>query len=133
MGDATATAVARFGAMTTLAELVDRYTEAYHRRDEATFRAMVADGCVRHDPGASVAVPIEDNVARFRAFHERFPGARFTNAAVFAHGPDGDSGAVTVCYTIAAADTVVSGIEVFRFAGGVIVEVWNAPVGQGRR
>ena len=112
--------------MTTLRDLIDRYTEAYHQRDETTFRSMVADGCLRHDPGSTVAVPIEDNVARFRAFHAQFPGARFTNARTWEHGD-----AITVCYTIEAGDTVLSGIEVFRFDGGRIVEVWNTPPGKG--
>ena len=113
--------------MTTLRELVDRYTDIYHRRDEAAFRAMVVDGCIRHDPGSTVAVPIEENVARFRAFHEQLPGARFTNAYMWEHGDD----TITVAYTVAAGDMVVSSIEVFRFADGRVVEVWNAPVGPG--
>lgn len=114
-------------AMTTLADLMDCYADVYHRRDEAAFRAMVADGCIRHDPGSTKVVSIEDNVARFHAFHAQFPNARFTNAAMFEQGD-----AITACYSIDMGDgTVVSGIEVFRFVDGRIVEVWNAPVGPG--
>lgn len=113
-------------AMATLTELMDRYADVYARRDEAAFRAMVADGCIRHDPGSTRAVPIEENVARFRAFHEQFPNARFTNAAMFEHGD-----AITACYTFVDGDTVASGIEVFRFADGRIVEVWNSVTAPG--
>jgi predicted SnoaL-like aldol condensation-catalyzing enzyme len=112
--------------MTTLTELMDRYVDVYHQRDEAGFRAIVADGCIRHDPGSTRVVPIEDNVARFWAFHEQFPNARFTNAVVFEQAD-----VVTVGYTIEQGDTVASGIEIFRFVDGVVVEVWNAPVGPG--
>lgn len=113
-------------AMATLTELMDRYIEVYHQRDEAGFRAMVADGCIRHDPGSTKVVPIDDNVARFWAFHEQFPGARFTNAAVFEQGD-----VVSVAFTIEMGETVLSGIEIFRFADGRIVEVWNTPAGPG--
>ncbi len=113
-------------AMATLAELMQRYIDVYHRKDEAGFRAMVVDGCIRHDPGSTKAVPIEDNVARFRTFHEQYPTARFTNAALFEQGD-----AVTACYTIEMGDTVVAGIEVFRFADDRIVEVWNSVPGPG--
>lgn len=113
-------------AMATLTDLMDRYIDVYHERDEAGFRAMVADGCIRHDPGSTKVVPIGDNVARFWAFHEQFPNARFTNAVVFEQGD-----VVTVGFTIEQGDTVLSGIEIFRFADGRIVEVWNAPAGPG--
>jgi predicted SnoaL-like aldol condensation-catalyzing enzyme len=114
--------------MTTLRDLIDRYTDAYHEGDEATFLSMVADGCVRHDPGSTVAISHADNLARFRDFRAHFPGARFTNAHVWQHGDD----TITVCYTVDAGETVLSGMEVFRFAEGRIVEVWNAPAGAGR-
>jgi predicted SnoaL-like aldol condensation-catalyzing enzyme len=110
-----------------LRDLIERYTDAYMRNDEAAFMAMVVDGCIRHDPGSTVAVPIDENVARFRAFQAQLPGARFTNAHMWEHGDD----TITVAYTIDAGDMVVSGIEVFRFADGRIVEVWNTPVSPG--
>ena len=114
--------------MATTSELVARYTDAWDAKDEATFRAMVADGCIRHDPGSTTTISLDDNVARFRATHERFPGLRFTSAAMWEHGDD----TITVCFSMTSGDTELSAIEVFRFADGRIVEVWNAPAGTGR-
>ena len=113
--------------MTTLRELVDRYTEVWNDRDEAGFTSMVLDGCVRHDPGRSTAISLEENVARFVAARDQLPNYRLTNDRMWEHGDD----TITVCYEMAYDGGVVAGIEVFRFADGRIVEVWNAPVGQG--
>ena len=113
--------------MTTLRDLVDRYTDAWNERDEAVFRSMVLDGCVRHDPGRTVTISAEENVARFVAAREQLPGYRFSNDRMWEHGDD----TITLCYQVDYDGGQLAGIEVFRFAHGRIVEVWNAPAGQG--
>lgn len=113
--------------MTTLRDLVDRYTTAWTNADEELFLSMVADGCVRHDPGTVHTISHAENAARFRHTHEQFPGLTFANAWMFEHGDD----TITVCYAMTSGATTLAGIEVFRFAGGRIVEVWNAPPGTG--
>ncbi len=113
--------------MTNIRAFIERYTEVWNRRDEAAFRTMVADGCLRHDPGASVAVSLEENVARFHGAHERFPGLRLVNVRMWEHGDD----AITVCYELHHDGGSLAGLEVFRIAGDRIVEVWNTPPGDG--
>jgi predicted SnoaL-like aldol condensation-catalyzing enzyme len=113
--------------MSHLRDLVEAYTTVWNERDVERFSTMVADGCIRHDPGSTRAIPLAENVARFVGTHEQLPGVRITNAAMFEHGDD----TITVCYTFAHAAGELAGIEVFRFENDRIVEVWNVPPGDG--
>lgn len=118
--------------MTSQRVLVERYTDAWNRRDETMFASMVADLCIRHDPGRTIEITRHENLIRFRAAVDQFPGFRLTNAHIWEHGTD----AVTVAYefTYNPADGSVgqgAGIEVFRFENDQIVEVWNAPTAPG--
>ena len=118
--------------MTSPRELVDRYTVAWNDRDEPTFASLVAEVCVRHDPGRTIEITRAENLARFRAAADQFPGFHLMNAHIWEHGDD----TVTVAYefTYNPADGSVghgAGIEVFRFDNDQIVEVWNAPTAPG--
>jgi SnoaL-like domain len=104
-----------------LRELVESYTDVWSTADVERFRTLVLDGCVRHDPGSTVAISLADNSARFLGTHAQFPGLRFKNTWMWEHGAD----TITVAYSMSSGATTLSGLEVFRFANGVIVEVWN--------
>jgi hypothetical protein len=110
-----------------LRDLVEQYTTAWGDADVGRFRSMVADGCVRHDPGATVRISLDDNEGRFRAAHDRFPGLRFANTWMWEHGID----TITVAYAMTSGPETFAGLEVFRFADGKIVEVWNVAPGTG--
>ncbi len=113
--------------MSHLSELIERYTVAWNERDVATFTSMVTDGCIRHDPGRTTTVSLRENEQRFLAAHEAMPGLHLTNAEMWEHGDD----IITVCYAATHAGGSIAGIEVFRFDGDRVAEVWNAPPGEG--
>ncbi len=121
--------------MTSLRRLVERYTDAWNDCDETVFTAMVAEVCIRHDPGRTIEITRTENLARFRAAAEQFPGFRLSNAWMWEHGDE----VITVAYefTYGADETAghtaghAASIEVFRFHDDQIVEVWNAPTAPG--
>ena len=114
-------------ATMNLRDLVQTYTDAWSTADADRFRLLVLDGCLRHDPGSTVTISVADNERRFRETHERFPGLRFTNTWMWEHGDD----TITVAYSMASGPDTFSGLEVFRFAEGRIVEVWNVAPANG--
>ncbi len=113
--------------MDDLRELIERYTTIWNTKDLAGFRTMVADGCIRRDPGKTIEISLAENEGRFLRAHEQLPGLRLANAWMWEHGAD----TITVAFSMTSGSTELAGIEVFRFAGGKIVEVWNAPAGAG--
>ena len=117
----------RTPGMSHLRDLVERYTTIWNEKDVAALTTMVLDGCIRHDPGATVRISHAENVARFKGAHEQFPGLQLTNAWMWEQGAD----TITVAYQMKAGESELAGIEVFRFADDRIVEVWNAPAGPG--
>ncbi len=109
------------------AALIEQYTAYWNAKDVDGFRSMIVDGCIRHDPGSTVSISLDENERRFWAAHEQFPGLQLRNAWMWEHGDD----CITVAYSFAVGETVQASIEVFRFAGDQIVEVWNAAPGVG--
>ena len=111
-----------------LRDLVQTYTDVWNTADVDRFRLLVRDGCVRHDPGSTVVIFLPDNERRFRETHKGFPGLRFTNTWMWEHGDD----TITVAYSMTSGLDAFSSLEVFRFAEGQIVEVWNVAPANGQ-
>lgn len=107
--------------------LIERYTSHWNAVDVAGFRSMIVDGCIRHDPGSTVPVSLDENERRFLAAHAAFPGLQLTNAWMW----EDDADCITVAYTMTVGATVRAGLEVFRFAGDQIAEVWNVAPNDG--
>ncbi len=70
-----------------LRELVATYTDVWSTADVDRFRALVLDGCIRHDPGSSVAISLADNEARFLDTHQRFPDLQHRVGGVMLGSP----------------------------------------------
>jgi hypothetical protein len=107
--------------------LIQQYTEYWNAADVPGFRSMVIDGCIRHDPGSTVAISLDQNERRMLEAHAAFPGLRLRNSWMWEHPPD----AITVAYTVSFDQTVRSALEVFRFEGERIAEVWNVAPNDG--
>ncbi len=107
--------------------LIERYTAYWNDGDVTGFRSMIVDGCIRHDPGSTVSISLDENERRFWAAHAQFPGLRLANAWMWEHGDD----CITVAYTFTVGENVNAAIEVFRFEDDQIAEVWNAVPGEG--
>jgi len=107
--------------------LIEQYTSYWNDGDVAGFRSMIVDGCVRHDPGSTVPVSLDDNERRFRAAHATYTGLQLRNTWMWEHETD----CITVAYTMTVGVTVLAGLEVFRFADGLIAEVWNVAPNEG--
>ena len=110
-----------------LRALIEQYTTYWNAADVEGFRSMIVDGCIRHDPGSTVEISLEENERRLVDTHARFPGLRLTNSRMWESGSD----TITVAYSFAVGETVQASLEVFRFEGGRIVEVWNVSPDDG--
>ncbi len=115
-------------ATMNLRDLVQTYTDVWNTADVDRFRLLVRDVCVRHDPGSTVTISLADNERRFRETHQRYPGLRFTNTWMWEHGDD----TIAVAYSMTSGPDTFSSLEVFRFAEGRIVEVWNVAPANGQ-
>jgi predicted ester cyclase len=107
--------------------LIQQYTAFWNAADVDGFRSMVVDGCIRHDPGSTVAISLDENERRLLEAHAAFPGLQLRNAWMWEHQSD----TITVAYTVAFGSTVRASIEVFRFEGDRIAEVWNVAPNDG--
>ena len=107
--------------------LIEQYTSYWNAVDVAGFRSMIVDGCIRHDPGSTARISLDENEHRFLAAHAAFPGLHLSNAWMW----DGEGDCITVAYTMTVGPTVRAGIEVFRFAADQIAEVWNVAPERG--
>ena len=110
-----------------LRSLIEQYTAYWNAADIVGFRSMIVDGCIRHDPGSTVEVSLEENERRLLDTHAKYPGLVLRNTWMWEHG----AGAITVAYSLTVGDTVIASLEVFRFESGRIVEVWNVPPSDG--
>ncbi|MEC9114957.1 MAG: nuclear transport factor 2 family protein [Actinomycetota bacterium] len=115
------------------AEIVDRYTEKiYHQRDLSALEALVADPMIRHEPdGTRIAMTLEEATHRIASFHQQFRSMRFTNRKLIE-----DDQSVASAYEADLVDengevSTICGIEIFTVREGRIIEVWNAPAGNG--
>ena len=107
--------------------LIEQYTTYWNDADVAGFRSMIVDGCIRHDPGSTVSVSLDDNERRFLGAHAALPGLHLSNVWMWESGDD----CITVAFTATVSGTIRAGIEVFRFAGDQIAEVWNVDLNDG--
>jgi len=115
------------------AEIVDQYTEqVYHQRDLTSLDMLLADPMIRHEPdGTRLALTIEEATLRIASFHQQFRSMRFSSRKIVQ-----DQESVAAAYE---ADLVsengelstICGIEIFTVRDGRIIEVWNAPAGNG--
>lgn len=113
--------------------VIERRTEVWNLGRLEWIADLVADPCLRHDPGRVQTVTAAENEQRVRAGRERFPGIAFENAVLAAAGEY-----VTSCFTMHWNDPDApggrqerAGIEVFRVVDGRIAETWNVEPGEG--
>jgi hypothetical protein len=101
------------------AALVRDFFGALGRAEAAGLGAIIGDGVMRYRPGEAVAVTVADLLADPLAGGE----PTITFDALFAEGD-----LACAIWNLAPADgPVLSGIDVFRVAGGRIVEWWAPP------
>jgi predicted ester cyclase len=114
--------------------VVERWTDEVWNEGRLDLASeLVADGCLRHDPGKAPArISLAENLERIASFRKQVPDLHFTNDDLVA---DGDR--VVARFTMTGMDPdkgerfVFSGIEIFRLEGGKIAETWSSETAQG--
>ena len=115
------------------ATIVDQYTEQiYHQRNLSALEALVADPMIRHEPdGTRIALTLEEAANRIRSFHRQFRSMRFTNRKLVEDGQSVASAYEADLVDMDGEVSTICGIEIFTVREGRIIEVWNAPAGNG--
>ncbi len=109
------------------------YEEVWIKQNAAAAYELAAPDCVRHDPAGPVPGGPEGFNANVLRIRTSFPDLSFTFDLVVA-----EADLVAVRWTIHATHTgplgpnpptgravAFSGVNIFRFAGGRIAEIWN--------
>ncbi|MBA4179873.1 MAG: hypothetical protein C0506_04720 [Anaerolinea sp.] len=114
--------------------VIQRWTDdVWNRGRLEEVAELVAEGCLRHDAGKPArAISVAENLERIASFRKQVPDLHFINNDLVA---DGDR--VVARFTMTGTDPekherfVFSGIEIFRLAGGKIVETWSSETATG--
>lgn len=114
--------------------VVERWTNEVWNAGRMEFvPELVAEGCLRHDPGKPPRkISVAENLERIASFRKQVPDLHFTNDDLVA---DGDR--VVARFTMTGSDPekderfAFSGIEIFRVRGGRIVETWSSETASG--
>ena len=113
--------------------VIERWTEVWNDGRLEWIPDLVADPCLRHQPGSAEKCTVVDNVERVRAGRKQFPGVTFENVVLTVDGEYVTS-VFTMQWIDADADDgrrETAGIEVFRVVGGLITETWTAELAPG--
>ena len=114
--------------------VVRRWTdEVWNAGELDVAHELVADGCIRHDPGKPPReISLAENLERIGALRQQVPDLNFRNDDLVA---DGDR--VVARFTMTGTDPesherfAFSGIEIFRLADGKIAETWSSETAAG--
>ena len=105
-------------------ELIELYwTEVWNNRNTELIREICADPILRHDPGGTTALSIEQQVNRVRQSSEH-SAPFFTHEVLLAD--DEHVCSVWNMYLRNQPDIKISGIEVFRAQDGRFTDCWNS-------
>lgn len=116
----------------TPVEVVNTYLDIlYNQRRLDLIPDLIADPTWRHAPGEVRQLSLAESVERLTRLLELCPVLRFETSVMVAEGD-----LVTVAWNGWSTQTSgksyeLAGIEIFRVAGGKIVEIWNSREARG--
>lgn len=111
-------------------ELIELYwTEVWNNRNAELIGELCADPIVRHDPGSTTALSIEDQIARVRQQSEK--AEPFFEHEVL-HADDTYVTSVWNMHTRKGERIELCGIEVFKAVDGKFTDCWNSSYVAGR-
>jgi steroid delta-isomerase-like uncharacterized protein len=113
--------------------------EGWNEGKIAVFDELAAPNWIHHDPGRPHVRTLEDYKRHVTATRSAFPDIHFTIEDLIAEGDQvvlrwmrrgthtGDLVTPTVRLPATGKQVTVTGITIFRFADGKVVETWNQP------
>jgi aminoglycoside phosphotransferase (APT) family kinase protein len=111
-------------------ELIQLYwTEVWNNRNAEMIRELCADPIIRHDPGSTTPLSLEDQIARVRQQSEKAE-PYFEHEVLLAD--DEYVTSVWNMYTRKGGRVDLCGIEVFRAKDGKFTDCWNSSYVAGR-